>query len=91
MNFDDLKDAIAARIEALEDGAREDIDLAANTIAVALGEAVLTADRESAEEMVDQLELLGEIQRLRLRAESIGALRDSLKFAIAFAFSLIPT
>lgn len=89
-NFDDLKNIISARLESLQEVVMEDVELAATQIATGIALAYATGDQDSAEELVDQLELLGEIQRLRLRAESLEALRDSLKFGIGMLFAMIP-
>jgi len=88
--LDELKNIISARLESLQETVMEDVELAATEIATGIGIAYLANDQDSAEELVEQLELLGEIQRLRLRAESLEALRDSLKFGIGMLFAMIP-
>lgn len=89
-NFDQLKALIAGRLESLTVGAVDDLDLAATEIANGLIEAVAAQDEESAQELVEQLELLGEIQRLRLSNDLVAALRETLTFAVGMLFSFIP-
>jgi hypothetical protein len=85
-----LKNLISGKLESLYSGAYEDMDLAAGTIAEQLAEAYVAGDQDSADEMVEQLELLGEVQRLRLSAEVVSAFRDAMRFAVGVLFSFLP-
>lgn len=89
-NFEQLRALIAGRLESLTVDSVADLDLAATEIARGLIEAADAQDEESAQELVEQLELLGEIQRLRLSNEVVAALRETLTFAVGMLFSFIP-
>lgn len=89
-NFDQLKALIAGQLERAVDSSLADLDLASTEIANGLIEAAIAQDEESAQELVEQLELLGEIQRLRLSNEVVAALRETLTFAVGMLFSFIP-
>lgn len=89
-NFDQLRALIAGQLERAVESSLADLDLAATAIATGLIEAVAVQDEESAQELVEQLELLGEIQRLRLSNEIVAALRETLTFAVGVLFSFIP-
>lgn len=89
-NFDQLRALIAGQLERAVESSLADLDLAATAIATGLIEAAIAQDEESAQELVEQLELLGEIQRLRLSNEIVAALRETLTFAVGVLFSFIP-
>lgn len=80
-----LEDRFARVTNALE----EDLQAAANIVATSIAEAYATGDQETAEEAVEQLELLAEVQRLRINREALGALQEGLGLAIGFLFASI--
>jgi hypothetical protein len=86
----ELKNLISGKLQSLYSGAHEDLDFAANTIATQLSEAYAAGDEDSAQELVEQFELLFEVQRLRLSSEVVSAFRDVMQFAVGVLFSFLP-
>lgn len=86
-----LKHQIRQKLEELYGAAHSDLDLAANVIAIRISEAYAQNDIASAEESIEQLDLLGEIQRLRLNRGALDLLRSSLQFAVRLLFTSLPS
>ena len=89
INTDHLKNVIAGKLEQLSDEAVADLEYAAETIATGIVRAYEAGDQDSADEMIEQLELLVEIQRIRLNSAAMSALREALPFAVGVLFSAV--